>query len=88
MFKTCIPIKNEHKDRIIALLNEIEITAEKKGQKFNWYLQKSNIKNADHVIVVESQTEEQAHKRGLLITKRYAKDLKLYYWIKKTEATR
>ncbi len=82
MFKTCIPIKDQHKDAIINLLTEIELKAEKKGEKFNWYIQKSDIKNYQHIIVVESQTLNQAHKRGLLICKRYAKNLNLYYWIK------
>ena len=82
MFKTCIPIKFKDKNRMITLLSEIELEAEKKGEKFDWYITACDIKGYDNTIVIISETKNQAHRRGLLIVKKYAEDLKLYYWVK------
>ena len=67
---------------MITLLSEIELEAEKKGEKFDWYITACDIKGYDNTIVRISDTLNRAHRRGLLIVKKYAEDLKLYYWVK------
>ena len=82
MFKTCIPIKSKDKNRMITLLSEIELEAEKKGEKFDWYITVCDIKGYDNTIVIISESLNQAHKRGMWLIRKIPELRKSYYWVK------
>ena len=50
---------------------------------FKYSIYNSKFPQYDQVIIVSSETKDQAHKRGLLLTKRYfPEEYSLIYWVK------
>lgn len=55
----------------------------KKDPTFKFNIFNSKFPQYDQIIIIGSGTRDQAHKRGLLLTKRYfPEEFNLQYWVK------
>lgn len=81
----CIGFKAEHLKQIVQVCKDIECTAKKKGEQFRWRIYNSKFRQYTFVLMVfcggGKEGADLAHKRGLLLTQRYLKELNLLYWV-------
>ena len=80
MWKTFIGLRDEHKEHILVSCAEIK----EEDATFKWRLQKpyGKLSNQyDWVLVVESETKNQAHRRGCWLIHNLGIE-GLLYWVK------
>jgi len=65
------------------VLEEILERIAEKDPTFRYTIYNSQFPQYDQIIVISSETNDQAHKRGLLFCKKYApEEFNLTYWVK------
>lgn len=79
MFSTNIGFGKELYKKVEALCSEIgEMDA-----TFRWKIRRWTVnKKYEYVLTVESESRDQAFKRGELLTKKYLQGAGLLYWVK------
>jgi len=78
-FCCCIGIKYEMRPECEKILENLR----RKDRTFRYSIYNSKFPQYDQVIIVRGENRDQAHKRGLLLTKRYfPKEYNLQYWVK------
>jgi len=78
-FCCCIGIKYEMRKTLEKILEDIA----KKDSTFKYSIYNSRFPQYDQIIIVSSRSRDQAHKRGLLLTKKYfPTEYNLQYWVK------
>lgn len=74
-----IGIKFEMREKLEKILKDIAEV----DPTFKFGIHNSKFPQYDQIIIVSSKTRDQAHKRGLLLCKRYApEEYSLQYWVK------
>jgi len=69
---TKIKFEPKDYDRILKVLEDTKETAKKRGEEFSYNI-------VGNTVLIYSNSKDIAHKRGLLFTKKYLKDLNLFY---------
>lgn len=78
-YVTVMGFKAKDKDRIMKVCREIY----EKDKSFVWAVNPSKFDKYDYVLRIKSEDLDTAHKRGLLLTRKYLEDLNLSYWVVK-----
>ena len=85
MVKTCFAFPSEIIYKVQKVLSDIGI----KDESFIWRItesksQRQRVKKYpfEYIAVIESETKDKAHKRGLWLTKKALRDYGLLYWVK------
>lgn len=79
---TYIPFSKQNYDQVKDVLSAISM----EDSSFKFQIRKQT-SSSDYIAMIRSYSLDQAHKRGLLITKRYIREVtpKLIYWVREAK---